>query len=371
METASFYGFDCHVKFDNEAMVGVADRVLKGHGNVPEEGQYIWLRMREAHCQRKKAGGIGHAVSWIPGHTTKNDVDGEVITMADHLGNSAADFLAGKAAKKKACPTYLMAAAEERLTITKVVQTMMHEIVQARRDAVEKSVQECLRRDAEDVDLWENADLLPLPFNVQRRARLKPACKPTRVELERRQAAAMCTNPSAVWTVEHSDSDASLANTLRIPKEWHFPTCWAAPMMWYWKNLIWSCDTRGVTWIELCLDFSASTGVRFRNEEEGSLSLAVTARRFLEASQAMALCNGTTLWPGELGMATSLVAFGFPRVHGLLVRPHLTMGATVSRLLVEVGPVDLSRVKVSEFLTLLDEVTPRWHTFKELVLSRS
>jgi hypothetical protein len=262
-----------------------------------------------------------------------------------------------------------VAAAEERLTITKVVQTMMYEIVQARRDALEKSVEECLRRDAEDVDLWETADLPFLPFNVQRRARLKPACKPTKVELERRQAAAMCTSPSAVWNVEQRDSDALLAGTLRKPKEWHFPACWAAPMTWYWKNLVWSCDTRGVTWIELCLDFSAATGVRFCRKEEGSPSLAVTARRFLEASQALALSNGTTLWPGELGMATSLVAFGFPRVHGLLVRPHLAMGATVSRLLVEVGPVDLSRVKVSEFQALLDEVTPRWHHFRSLVLS--
>jgi hypothetical protein len=343
--------------------------VLKNHGNIPEEGQHIWLRMREAHCQRKKTGGLGHAVSWIPGHTTKNDVDNDVITMTDHLGNSAADFLAGKAAKKKACPTYLVAAAEERLTITKVVQTMMHEIVQARRDALDKSVEECLRRDAEDVGLWEAEDQPSLPFNVQRRARPKPACKPTKVELERRQTAAMCTSPSAVWNVEHKDSDAPLTNTLRNPKEWHFPPCWAAPMMWYWKSLIWSCDTRGVTWIELCLDFSAATGVRFCKKEEGSPSLAVTARRFLEASQALALCNGTKLWPGELGMATSLVAFGFPRVHGLMVRPHLAMGATVSRLLVEVGPVDLSKVKVSEFQTLLDEVTPRWHTFKHLVLS--
>ncbi len=135
------------------------------------------------------------------------------------------------------------------------------------------------------------------------------------------------------------------------------------------EKLIWSSDTRGVTWIELCLDFSAATGVRFCKKEEGSPALAVTARRFLEASQALALSNDTTLWPGELGMATSLVAFGFPRVHGLLVRPHLTMGATVSRLLVEIGPVDLSRVEVSEFQTLLDEVTPRWHLFKNLVLS--
>jgi ribonuclease HI len=65
METATFYGFDCHVKFDNEAMVGVAERVLKNHGNIPEEGQHIWLRMREAQCQRMKTGGLGHVVSWI------------------------------------------------------------------------------------------------------------------------------------------------------------------------------------------------------------------------------------------------------------------------------------------------------------------
>jgi hypothetical protein len=141
-------------------------------------------------------------------------------------------------------------------------------------------------------------------------------------------------------------------------------------MMWYWKSLTWSCDTRGVTWIELCLDFSAATGIRFCKDDGGTTSLAVAARRFLEASQALALCNEAVLWPGELGMATSLEAFGFSRVHGLVARPHLAMGTTVSRLLVEAGPVDLSRVKVSEFLTLLDEVTPRWHTFKNLVCSR-
>jgi hypothetical protein len=263
-----------------------------------------------------------------------------------------------------------VAAAEERLTITKAVQTMMHEIVQARRDALEKNVEECVQRDAEDFGLWDNAGPSPFPFNVQRRARPKPANKPTKVDLERRQAAAKCTNPDVVWDVEQKESDAPLAITLKTPREWHFPSCWAAPMMWYWKSLIWSSDTRGVTWIELCLDFSAATGIRFCKSEGGVTSLAVAARRFLEASQGLALSNVAVLWPGELGMATSLGAFGFPRVHGLMARPHLAMGTTVSRLLVEVGPVDLSTVKASEFLTLLDEVTPRWHTFKHLVLSR-
>jgi hypothetical protein len=289
--------------------------------------------------------------------------------MADHLGNSAADFMAGKAAKKKACPTFLVTAAEERLTITKGVQKMMYDIVQARREALEKKVEECFQRDAEDFDPWDTADPSIYPFNVQRRVRRKPASRPTKGDLERRQTAAMCTSPNVVWDVEHKESDAPLAITLKAPREWQFPSCWVDPMMWYWKNLTWSSDTRGVTWIELCLDFSAATGIRFCKSVGEATNLAVAARLFLEASQALALSNVAALWPGDLGMATSLEAFGFPRVHGLAARPHLTMGATVSRLLVEVGPVDLSRVKASDFLTLLDEVIPRWHLFKNLVLS--
>jgi hypothetical protein len=138
-------------------------------------------------------------------------------------------------------------------------------------------------------------------------------------------------------------------------------------MVWYWKSLTWSGDSRGVTWIELCLDFSAATGIRFSKDGGGAMSLAVAARRFLEASHALALDNKVALWPGELGLATSLASFGFPRVHGLLARPHMVMGSAVSRFLVEVGAVDLSRIPVDAFLTLLNEETPRWRPFTHLV----
>jgi ribonuclease HI len=370
METATHYGFDCHVKFDNEAMVGLAERVLSNHGGIPEDGQLIWTRMRQTDRCRKQQGGQGHAVSWIPGHTTKADVGSGVITMVDHVGNSYADLLAGRAAEKKACPTSLVEAAEERRAITHTVQRMMLEIIQSRREAIDKLVMENRRRDTEEIDLWESEELQSLPFGVQRKRRPLLPHRPTTAELLRREISAKCTHPTVAWEAETLRNHSRLPLTLEVPREWCFPRLWAPPLCWYWENLSWCTNdlgSTGVTWIELYIDFAAATGTSFCGDEGKPLSLAVAARRFAESSQALATANQVALWPGEIGLATSLAAFNFPRVHGLQIRPRLLRGNTVGRILVEIGGVDLSKVSTTAFDGLLSEMAPIWRHFTHLV----
>ena len=158
--------------------------------------------------------------------------------------------------------------------------------------------------------------------------------------------------------------------TLEVPREWCFPRLWAPPLCWYWENLSWCTNdlgSTGVTWIELYIDFAAATGTSFCGDEGKPLSLAVAARRFAESSQALATANQVALWPGEIGLATSLAAFNFPRVHGLQSRPRLLRGNTVGRILVEIGGVDLSKISTTAFDGLLSEMAPIWRHFTHLV----
>jgi hypothetical protein len=348
-------------------MVGMAERVLKNSGHLPEDGLIVWTRMREAHRHRLREGGRGHAVSWIPGHTTKKDVEEGTIALSDHYGNSFADFLAARAAESTACPSYLIEAAEQRRTITQAVQEMMVAIVKERAVALDLMVEECKRRDAEDVDMWEDASPQP-QFFVTRQHRVHHRGTSSTHEMQCRLDAARLSRPAVTWKRPSDVHGESLPLApLTVPVNWDFDNCLAAPLFWYWQSLKWNNDERGASWLELYLDFAAATGVRVARRGQGKWTLPLAARCFCEASREVAKTCNVSLWMGEEGQVASLSPFGFARVAGLCVRPCLIMGDVACRILVELGGADLSRIEAAAAEVLLSEIEPRRQPYVELV----
>ena len=296
----------------------------------------MWRRFREADKERRKSGGRGHKVGWIPGHTSLQEVADGKTSLDDHLGNEFADFLALRGSATYSCPLALIKKAGERIRITKTVQEVQLAVCSARRARVKTNLQECTRRykeeqEQEEVDLWSDVPAVT-PFAVVKPSRAKIlAARASSLERSRQAAAAEAQHPSYDWAnnVVTGWELGPLPTPRYETAVADLPAKWIPPLLWYWSKLRWAStnDEVGVTWAELAIDFCVATHCPLDKPSPPSLARAAAVLR--RASLQLALVCGQQLWPEEEDRVSSLAAWGYLDLGGLRRRPRLLSAAAV------------------------------------------
>ena len=112
---------------------------------------------------------------------------------------------------------------------------------------------------------------------------------------------------------------------------WIYPPAWLTPMHWYWSQLAFTAEpesaynNRGITWIELVIDFELATHTfiqRQRSDKDSSPdSVRTRAQNFNSASRHLLAMAGNPKLPrAQVG---TLVPFGARWMWGLPSRPAL------------------------------------------------
>ena len=130
--------------------------------------------------------------------------------------------------------------------------------------------------------------------------------------------------------------------------EWLFGLTCFQPLHWYWSTITWNNDPgadQQVSWLELALDFHASTRCALlRPEQDPATQTAFTMALFFEgASKRLGKICQQTVYPGEaVEHVNALTALGFGRASGLTKRPCLHQPEYVHKVL---GEIALTRAK--------------------------
>ena len=162
--------------------------------------------------------------------------------------------------------------------------------------------------------------------------------------------------PTYPWTYEQTVAGstffrAPIPDTWRRYSkggEWLFGLTCFQPLHWYWSTITWNNDPgadQQVSWLELALDFHASTHCALlRPEQDPATQTAFTMALFFEgASKRLGKICQQTVFPGEaVEHVNALTALGFGRASGLTKRPCLHQPEYVHKVL---GEIALTRAK--------------------------
>jgi hypothetical protein len=349
LEAATVQRIDVEIRLDNEMVVNTLQQIVRGEEVEYEKGSNIWKRATEAIRRRKEDGGVGHAVVWIPGHTSAEDERSGKISEENRKGNEEVDGLAKKGAAESACPKQLMEGARKRKMTGKVLHNGFAEILTSRRKAI-KDANKTQEEEEEPEDPWASQQQGPRTnkLGLRRLNKRKPEITEVKAQDKRQEETVM----RVMWP-DYPWQQNEAKYTRKREAEYKGDTRKQAPVeddamkaiRWYWNQLRWRDDEeevmedKGVSWKELAIDCWAATGCVIRcPRSKGKMTTAqqmseafAKASRHIEAEEKEA---GGWLWRATTGRTSSLAPFGQrAAVAGLSRRPLLVMNAAVGRVL--------------------------------------
>ena len=255
--------------------------------------------------------------------------------------NAAADRLATAAADSVKPPDDLADQYKQYAKLVRAIQIMCVDILEAQKAAT-----------AEDIQVNDPPE--PPPESAA------PGAERDQAMAVEALPAAQFSNiyPDYVWPREGDEDGHSHA--VPQPVTWRqvtpqFRQFWLYGLeafhavQWYFRHLKWyttpdadnPLTVADVTWAELVLDFSLSTGCRMWKMDQNPTNLVQQAEAFKKAAQSMAnviarvTCSfPNSLFPGSvIRKAVILRSMGFAAALGLSVRPQLMQPLTVGRVL--------------------------------------
>ena len=336
-------GFPICTYLDNEYVVTGAQACLAGEP-APRSHPDLWQLVTRLIAAAPRG---FFRVAWTKGHTTVEDVISGHIDFDTHCRNILADQLATAGRDLVAVSQDVIDAMRNRKLQCMLAQRMMLEIVNARRvrdqERREQARSEAVAQAALEAEEFAAAmDGGPDgPDGPPEDCEGAEAAAPVPTRAVPTLEAAQERFPDYAWRPPANASALRLLggtpNSLIVSKrQWPYPMAWLQPLQWYWKALRWGQpldDHRGITWIELVIDFEQSTRVQIRREDSpAALALDQRAHLFGRASRTLARILKVALWPGAMdGHCHSMLALGAPRAAGLRRRPALLQGAAVGR----------------------------------------
>lgn len=143
-------------------------------------------------------------------------------------------------------------------------------------------------------------------------------------------------------------------DTPGLLKAWTwYPPALFDPLLWYWRQLEWPSMPRAtnpsetVTWLELAIDFQASTHVELGRPGGPCTELTAGKRAifFASASRKLAvICKDTLapVAPFPNNLARGLTALGLPPAGGFPMRPKFLLPKVVHAVLLQAAQLNLT-----------------------------
>jgi hypothetical protein len=297
------------ILIDNQAVCDGAASLVRGSKPKPTVAHLWWWRRLEVAILTLTPNFF--LFTWIPSHCTKKDVaDGKISEMHRHL-NAGADALATLGKAEHSLTENVVLACQARRDISRVLHLMLITIHGKRKEKEEAWI--LRRKSSAPIVLRNNAQEDAPPANL---ALVDVATKV----------------PLYCYTAGGGGGVVPHLGVLLRPVSLNLDTKSnrnaVEAIKWYWAQLSWpehpSALNRGVSWLELTVDFISATGVSFIGTghksctDLGKAKLAFT-KVTLELFKLV-----PSLFPHAEGKVTSLGPLGVRNaVRGLKVAPRL------------------------------------------------
>jgi ribonuclease HI len=293
---------------DNKAVCDSCRLIAGGQTPRPTLAHIVWYRRVAKAVSLLAADNRCVRFTWVPSHTTSEDVIAGKITHVQRLLNVGADKLASIGKAANAPPIDVVNAASRRKAVVTELQTMLVEIHLSRKQKEELRIKALLSS----------------------QKILKAPCPPKADnKLSLLQVKAMvpnfCLDPG--FPLLSVPNLAGKLSCIHLPGSSRTSSQALSAIKWYWSKLAWPQQVdplnRGASWVELFLDFSCSTNCRIvgsthtmRTNLDDAKGAFSSLARFLKQREE-------ATFPTDAGRVTSLGPFGVRNaVAGLKVAPR-------------------------------------------------
>ena len=299
-------GFGILLLIDNKWVCDNIQSILDGNRPSPVVSHWDWwARVYEA-AENLPSGFI--ECKWVPSHCTDEDVASGKISAVHREMNAGADQMAARGCAMNAPARVDFTAPRRRLIKTlHALQRMIADVLVARKDKEKDWITKAK----------EAIQSTPVSATPVQQGGLSPFME------FRDSFPDYCIMPGGEPFFLQVDDALKNVNPLRAP----FPHIAIDAVKWYWARLAWpavpSPLNKGATWLELCCDFVAATGVRCFNKSHSSRThLSTVAEAFAALTRALADEAASPIFSGEVGRITPLAPLG-PKnaMWGLSVAP--------------------------------------------------
>ena len=301
------------VFIDNEAVCMTAQKIAVGQPVRPSLAHRSWWRRLEEVVERLKPRREVFRFTWTPSHRSQQDVNEGVLTPAMKHLNEGADSLASIAKRMNAPPGDIIECALRRTEVMNLLQRMLVSIHLQRKNAESLRINSFLQ-EKRVIPLGIAPGRNPSPFLSLDQVRLL--------------VPSFSLSPGGPLTfqpnLEGRIRDFALPSTSRSNGNA------LSAIKWYWLQLKWPANpaelNRGASWLELTLDFVATTGIYDIGLKHDNLSkIELVKNAFSSLSRALASHAGQEfpLFPCEVGKVSSLAPFGMRNaMEGVKVAPR-------------------------------------------------
>ena len=357
--------------------------VVEGFTNLATKGQHgmhshldLWETIQTFWHEK---GSILHlVVRKVKGHRTAAECHGDPMLLLEKRLNDGADRLAVAAAEGHQVPAALQASYHGECKRIWLLQQTLLNIHMARETVIR---QQGIRK-LDGIHNSTNTEAAPTP--APQVSQLEVPQQLGDLDGDEEQARAMF--PRYTWDplpydhFKHFRGNIPLAagtlakDTPGLLKAWTwYPPALFDPLLWYWRQLEWPSMPRAtnpsetVTWLELAIDFQASTHVELGRPGGPCTELTAGKRAifFASASRKLAvICKDTLapVAPFPNNLARGLTALGLPPAGGFPMRPKFLLPKVVHAVLLQAAQLNLTDTTRLDFIPQFGSLgKPLWN----------
>eukprot|EP00929_Paragymnodinium_shiwhaense_P111679 TRINITY_DN799_c1_g1_i4.p1 TRINITY_DN799_c1_g1~~TRINITY_DN799_c1_g1_i4.p1 ORF type:complete len:663 (-),score=112.09 TRINITY_DN799_c1_g1_i4:310-2061(-) len=341
------------IKQDSQWVVVRVQRLLTGLGREESwKHADLWIRIEREIAKRPND---FFDIMHIPGHITDDMIVAKMATMAEKEGNDGADELANAATQHYQIDQQVLADHKASYWKARQLQKMMVEIIEQRnaflkeRDIYYGEDKNKPGADQDgDSDTGLDGEGESGDDDTVLESERRTAGVPDQPCLDERATFVQKAKrdfPGYAWDFDKGNAplDIDFSDTNGRTRAMNsYGAHWLEPLMWYLKTLKWAPPDENakpkiqVTWLELLLDFEASTHLRVTPMRKADAEDDDVFTRATLLSRMMQRLCGHLGYELELQKySNGLYPLGFDKLIGLESRPNFLQKAYVERTLYE------------------------------------
>eukprot|EP00929_Paragymnodinium_shiwhaense_P065706 TRINITY_DN32915_c0_g1_i4.p1 TRINITY_DN32915_c0_g1~~TRINITY_DN32915_c0_g1_i4.p1 ORF type:complete len:1056 (-),score=129.06 TRINITY_DN32915_c0_g1_i4:98-3265(-) len=341
------------IKQDSQWVVTRVQKLLTGTGRDNSwKHADLWIRIEDEITKRPTD---FFDIMHIPGQITDDMIEARMATAQEKEGNDGADELAKAATQHYHMDQQLLAEHKASYWKARQLQKMMVEIIEQRNALLkERNIHYGDENDQGDAERDDDSNAAPeedgeadagpeedepVAGAIADGGAAQPRQDERAVFLQR----ARSEFPGYAWDFDRGAAplDVDFSDTNGLTKAMNsYGAHWIEPLMWYLKNLKWAPPDENakpkiqVTWLELLLDFEASTHLRVTSmRKTDSEDDDVFTRARLLSRMMQRLCGHQGYELELQKYSNGLYPLGFDKLIGLESRPNFLQKEYVEKTL--------------------------------------